>query len=219
MKIIDAQNRLVHHLAIAAFSLVVVLGMSYSGLRLGRAVGAVAFILLFLVMIIGPLVRIWPELKKIPPREFPWGIRGELGIWFTIWAIAHTLFVFSQRSWNVWGYVKGMSPWAFGAFIAVFMAIFLSAISCKKAIQFLGSESWKWIQNYFTYVIFWLTTVHVVDRALLRPGFPPQDPLYWMYLVMIGLVPLLQLVGFIKTVRENKRKEVNPEENSKKIEN
>ncbi len=207
---IDAENKLSHHILIAVLSSLFVFVIGRSDMGYGRAVGSIPFLLLFLVMIIGPIMRLWPSIAKKVPGNFPWNWRAELGIWFAIWSVAHTLLVFRARDWEVVEYITGMSPWAFGAFVAVFMAIVLAAISFKGAINFLGADSWKWIQNYFTYVIFWLSSVHVVDRALLRPGFLSDDWLHRAYLIMIVLVFGLQMAAFLKTVfihRKNKKEE------------
>jgi len=203
--VIDATNKVSHHLGIIIFSALFILIIgnleNYS-----RAVGALPFILLFFVMIIGPLMTIWPSLYQKLPGNFPYTWRAELGIWFVVWSIAHVLFVFHHRDWQVVDYLVGMSPWALGAFIAILIAIPLALTSCKRAIEFLGVDSWKWLQN-FTYVIFWLTAIHVLDRALLRPGFPSDDWLHWVYLIMFALVPILQAAGFVKTVKDNKKEE------------
>ncbi len=203
---IDAQNKLSHHIMILVLSSLFVFLVHLSGISLGRAVGAIPFVILFLVLIIGPVMEIWPGLSKKLPRGFPWTWRAELGIWFTIWSIIHILLVFSGRDWDIIGYFIGISPWALGAFVAVGMAIILSIFSFRWAISYFGAESWKWLQNYFTYVIFWLAFVHVIDRALLRPGFPSSDWLHWMYLLMLFLIPILQLVGFIKVFNRKKSK-------------
>lgn len=203
---IDAHNNISHHVVIAVLSIVSVFLMVLAGIRIGRAIAAVSFLLLFLVMVIGPVRVVFPSLKKIFPPKFPWNWRAELGIWFTVWSVVHILFVFAGRDWDIIGYITGMSPWAFGAFIAIFMAIFLSAISFQKALVYFGVEAWKWIQNYFSFVIFWLTAVHVIDRALLRPGFPSVEVLHWIYLVMVILLPVLQMAGFAKKVKKYRDK-------------
>lgn len=205
---IDAHNKISHHIVIAFFSTIIVIVMVLAGFRVSRAIAAMSFFLLFLVMVIGPVRVVFSSLKKRLPPKFPWNWRAELGIWFTIWSVIHILYVFNARDWDILGYIIDMSPWAFGAFVAVIMAIFLSAISCQKALEYIGVEAWKWIQSYFSYVIFWLTTVHVVDRALLRPGFPSADWIHWLYLAMIDLLIILQMAGFLKKVKEY-RKELN----------
>ncbi len=202
---LDARNKLSHHIIIAVFSSLLVLAMGFTELGFNRAIAAVPFFLLFLAMILGPAARIWPSLKKIPPKEFPWALRGELGIWFVVWSIVHILLVFHRRDWAVIEYITGMSPWVFGAFVAVFLGIVLAVTSSRIAIQFLGFDAWKWLQS-FAYVIFWLTVVHVVDRALLRPGFPSDDWLHWFYLIMILMVLVLHVGDFIRRVKLHRKK-------------
>ncbi len=201
---IDANNKISHHFYILIFSVSIFFLLIFLGFRTGRAIGAIPFFLLFLVMAIGPTVRIWPSLVRIPPKQFPWALRGELGIWFVVWSIVHIINIFYLRNWEIWEYIKGMSPWAFGAFVAVFMGIILAVTSSKKAINFLGFENWKWLQS-FAYVIFWLTAVHVIDRALLRPGFLSTDWLHRIYLLMIIIIPVLQITDFIKKVLKYKK--------------
>ena len=204
---IDAQNKLIPHITIGVLSVLFVYVLYLFGIRTGRAVGAIPFILLFIILIIGPLVTIWPSISKKFKGNFPMSWRGELGIWFAVWSVIHVLFVFNHREWDVLGYLLDISPWAFGALIAVVMAVILAIFSCRKGIRFLGEDSWKWLQNYFTYVIFWLVAIHVIDRALIRPGFPPTDPLHWVYLIMFFLVIILQISGFIITVKRKKQEQ------------
>jgi sulfoxide reductase heme-binding subunit YedZ len=213
---IDAQNKAFMHLTIAVTTFLVVFISWFfmvgevaftkeSILLASRPVGFIPFLLLFLVMIIGPLMKLFPVLF---PKwgDFPWNWRAELGIWFAVWSVIHMLFVFAGREWNVGAYLANISPWALGALIAVFMAIVLALISFRGAINFLGPESWKWLQNYFTYVIWWLVVIHVLNLALLRPSFPSEDWLHCLYLVMVLLVPFLQTLAFIKVVKENRKK-------------
>jgi methionine sulfoxide reductase heme-binding subunit len=194
---LDACNKLSHHLIIGFLSLVgvIIIGLTPAGFN--RSVAAIPFFLLFFTMLIGPAIRVWPRLRKVFPGELPWALRGELGIWFVVWSIIHILFVFNRRNWAVVDYVLNMSPWAFGAFVATFLGIVLAVTSSRKAINFLGFEAWKWLQS-FAYVIFWLTAVHVIDRALLRPGFPSSDWLHWTYLLMFVLIVLLHVFDFVK---------------------
>jgi len=208
---IDAQNKLSHHVVIGLLSILFVVVLGYSDMGFTRSIAAVSYIILCLVLLIGPAVKIWPSLVNLPPKEFPWGIRGELGVWFAVWAVVHVVEILWDRGFIT--YISDMSAWAFGAFVAVFMAIILAATSFKGAINFLGAEAWKWLQNYFTYVIFWLSVVHVTyDRALYRPllralardDLPYVDCLHWLYIILAVAVIILQIWAFIKTVREKK---------------
>ncbi len=200
----DTNNSLTHHLSVAIGSIVVAVllwGVGYGG---QRVVAAVPFFILFFVMIIGPLVRIRPSIRRRFSGNFPVNWRSELGIWFALWSVVHVLFVFAARDWDVVGYLVDMSPWAFGAMVAVLIAIVLAATSNNRAYDYLGPKAWKWHQSHGTYVIFWLVAVHGYDRAYLRPyeemGFPSDDPLHLLYLAMIVVVVLLHVVAFAAVV-------------------
>ena len=174
------------------------------GYDIQRVVAAVPYFLLFLVLIIGPIVRIWPSIPKRIGPGFPLNWRSELGIWFAVWSVVHLLFVFGAREWDVIGYLIDMSPWAFGALIAVIIAVVLAFTSNKKALNWMGVDAWKWHQSHGTYVIFWLVAVHIYDRAYLRPleevGFPPTDPLHRIYIIMTLAIIILQLSAFIRII-------------------
>lgn len=213
---IDAQNKLYCHLSIAIVTTLAVLVSWYfmageisltkdTVYILARPVGAIPFFLLFLVMIIGPVMKLFPVLF---PKwgDFPWNWRAELGIWFAVWSVIHMLLVFAGRDWNVGAYLANISPWALGALIATLLAVLLAGVSFRGAINYLGSDSWKWLQNYFTYVIWWLVVIHVLNIALLRPGFLSEDWLHRMYLIMVLIVPVLQTLAFIKVVRDHRKK-------------
>lgn len=202
---IDAQNKLWHHITIAILSCLFVYILYSSGARITRATGIIAFLILFLVMLIGPAMKIWPSLYNKLPGKFPYSWRAELGIWFAVWSVIHFIFLLSNKGWDFIGYVSGMSPWGIGSLIAVFMAVILAITSFKGVIDYLGPKQWKWLQNYFTYVIWWLLVLHII-WAFIRGGFPPTKTLHWIYLFFIITVPLLQFIGFIKTVKEHRKK-------------
>lgn len=206
---LDTTNRLSHHLAIAIGSIAVALLLWAVGYDSQRTVAATPFFLLFLIMIIGPSVRIWPSISSWAKGPFPVNWRAELGIWFAIWSVAHVLFVWAARDWDVIGYLVDMSPWAFGALVATIIAIVLACTSNTAVLRFMGDKAWKWHQSHGTYVVFWLTSVHIYDRAYLRPygdvGFPSTDPIHWVYLIMIAIVVILHLAAFIKIVTHYSR--------------
>ena len=200
----DTTNKLSRHLVVAIGSIAVAFLLWVVGYDLQRVVAAVSYFLLFLVMIIGPSVRIWPSVRKWTRGPFPVNWRAELGIWFAVWSVVHVLFVFGARDWDVIGYLVDMSPWAFGAFVATIIAIVLACTSNTAALRLLGPDAWKWHQSHGTYVIFWLAAVHLYDRAYLRPlddvGFPSTDPIHWVYLITVAVVVLLHLTAFVKIV-------------------
>ncbi len=197
---VDTNNELAHHVAVAVGSVVLAGVLWLAGYDGQRIVGAVPWFLLFFVMIIGPAVRIWPAIRRRFAGNFPVNWRSELGIWFAIWSVVHVLFVFWARDWDVIGYVADMSPWAFGAMVAVLLAVVLAFTSNNSAYDYLGGRAWKWHQSHGTYVIFWLVAVHGYDRAYLRPGFPSDDPIHWAYLLTIVVVVVFHVVAFVTVV-------------------
>lgn len=194
----DFRNTVLYHFVIAAVSILLVFVLYSLGINLNRATAAVAFILLFLTLIIGPIMRLWRPISEVLPWNLPWSWRGELGIWFTIMAIAHTLLVFYGRQWDIVGYIAAMRLADLVAFVAIFWALILTVTSLGRIINFLGISAWRWLHS-FAYVVFYLVGAHVINHAFLRPG-RPADWLHWSYLVAILIVIALQLVAFIKTV-------------------
>jgi len=206
---LNVKNKPTRFIGIGVGSVLLAVILWLLGYDIQRTVAAVPYVVLFLVLIIGPLVRIWPALLKRFSPGFPVSWRSELGIWFAIWSVVHILFVFSARDWDVIGYMIDMSPWAFGAFVATFIAIVLAITSNQKALKFLGVDAWKWHQSHGTYLIFWLAVVHVYDRAYRRPfrdvGFPSNDPIHWVYIIMTLTVIVLHVAAFIKIVSEYRK--------------
>lgn len=202
----DIRNKFTHHIAVLFLSLILIAALFFSGISLGRAVAGTAFILLFLTLIIGPIVKLWHPFLEVLPWDLPWSWRGELGIWFAIVSTVHMLLVFHGNQWDVIGYISGMRLSTLAGFIALFLTFILAITSFYKIIKFLGLSSWKWLQS-FAYVIFYLVGLHTINHAFLRPG-RPQDWLHWSYLIMIIVVILLQSAAFVKTVSSHRKKEL-----------
>lgn len=95
---------LVRHLSVAALALALALPFWFGRLnwdpemRLWRAVGDSSLLLLTLTLAIGPLSRFWSAAKRL----IPW--RRELGIWYGLLALAHTLLVFN--GWVRWDVMR-----------------------------------------------------------------------------------------------------------------
>lgn len=158
---------------------------------------AVPYILLVLTVVIGPLQVLWPQLRRRYRGTTLNTWRSEVGIWFVIWALVHVVLVVDARGIDIlWG-----SPWAFGATIAVVLAVVLLFTSNNRVYRFFGPKAWKWHQSHATYLIFYMLLPHIWHRAYLIPGFPTDDPLHWFYLASILLVAALHVGGFIKVVR------------------
>ena len=90
----DAKNTLRQHLIVGIFSLALIsifkflLNLSWS-----VSFARVSFFLLFLVLIIGPIMRVKKSVKNLLPDFVPISWRGELGIWFFITGLTHFIFV------------------------------------------------------------------------------------------------------------------------------
>ncbi len=146
--------------------------------RFWRATGDVGFVLLFLALVIGPLSRLWSPAKKI----IPW--RRQLGIWFALTVIVHTVSIFD--GWIQWSWLKffgfeyipqlgqlvRLEP-GFGlanliGLIALFFAICIALASTNRALRYLGPKAWKWLQNWF-FISLRATRFIMCLFILLRP--------------------------------------------------
>ncbi|WP_293028167.1 hypothetical protein [Natronococcus sp.] len=198
---VDPFNRSKHHAAVVGISLVMAALLWMAGYAPPRIIAAVPWFLLFFVMVIGPLTKIWPPITRQFSGNFPLNWRSELGIWFVIWSLVHVLAVFESMGWDVIGFVVGMSAWAFAAIVGVLIAVILALTSNNAAYQFMGPKAWKWHQSHGTYVMFWLLTVHIYDQVFTPGGALPEDPLHLLYAATVLAVVTLHVGAFIKVVR------------------
>lgn len=188
-------------------------------MRLWKAFGDGALLLLIFTLVTGPLARIWPRSAKL----LPW--RKYLGIWFGILVIIHGFLV-----WNGWarwdilrflGYefvpelnrIVRLEP-GFGlanliGVTALFLTIILMATSNERALKFLG-PSWKWI-HYSAYTIFYLSALHSGYFLYLHytlsfhKSVPPPDWFRVPFLLLVGAVLLLQTAAYVKTVKSRRK--------------
>src|SRR3989338_7297202 len=134
----DFHNTFLYHFVVASMSFLLGLVFYSAGIELGRVIAGVAFTLLFLTLIIGPLMRLWRPALEVLPWQLPWSWRGELGIWFTIISIIHMLYVFYGKQWDVMGYLVGMRLSDLVALAALFLALILTATSFGSVIKRSG---------------------------------------------------------------------------------
>ncbi|WP_136590999.1 hypothetical protein [Salinigranum halophilum] len=202
---VDPFNRGEHHAAVLVGSVVLAVFLWAAGYSFSRVVAAVPWFLLFLVLVIGPVTKIWPPINRRFKGNFPLYVRSELGIWFVMWSLAHVLLVFQFSGWDVVGFVVGMSAWAFAAIVGFLIAVILLFTSNIWAYRFMGPKAWKWHQSHGTYVMFWLLTVHIYDQTFLRGAVPIADSLHLLYVLSILIVVGLHLGAFIKVVAHYRR--------------
>ena len=191
-------------------------------MRLWKAVGDAALVLLLVTMAIGPLARLW----RAAGRLLPW--RRELGIWFAVVASVHTLLILDGWArWTVLGFfgyefvpqlgrMARMEP-GFGlsnliGVVALVWALALAATSSDLALRRLGPSAWKWLHNG-AYVVFWTVVLHVSYFLFLHytASFhkqpPPPDWFRAPFLVAALTIVALQVAAFTSTVRARRRRE------------
>ena len=190
-------------------------------MRLWRAVGDAGLILLLLALVIGPAARHWPMTAAL----VPW--RRELGIWFGIMALGHTVLILAGWArWDVqrflgYEFVPQLNRYAriepgFGlanliGLVAVGWTLVLMATSSNWAIEALGGQAWKWLQ-YGAYIVFYLVVLHTAYFLFMHytPSFhrtPPTDQNWFRFpfLIVALAVPALQISAFARTVTRQKR--------------
>lgn len=187
-------------------------------MRFWRAVGDGSFMLLFFTLAIGPVVKLWP----LAGRLIPW--RREMGIWYGLLAVGHTILIFD--GWIRWDFMRffgyefvpqferyaRLEP-GFGlsnaiGLIAIVGTLALVATSSNWAVNLLGASAWKWLQ-YGAYAVFYLVALHTFyflfihyTASFHRPI--PGDPNWFRYpfLAFALAIPILQTSAFAKTVMQ-----------------
>ncbi|QLH06229.1 ferric reductase-like transmembrane domain-containing protein [Nitrosopumilus ureiphilus] len=185
-------------------------------MRLWRAFGDVGYSLLFVVLIIGPLSKLWPRLNSL----LSW--RRETGIWFAIMASIHgILIVNGWANWDVLkflGYefvpqldrIARMEP-GFGlanviGFVAILWIAILALTSSDKAMKWLGASSWKWLHTGSN-IVFYLVAIHTAYFLFMHytesfhKSVPPQSTFTIPFIVMSIIVIVLQIVSYVKIVK------------------
>ncbi len=196
-------------------------------MRLWKAFGGGAFALLWFTVFIGPASLLWKPLMRL----ISW--RREAGIWFAIIIAVHTYLILDGWArWSVAGffgfqYIQELGMYVrvepgFGlantmGLVAVILALILAATSSDRAVNYLGVSSWKWLHS-FAYVIFYLGALHVLYFAFIHyvpslakllsgaPAMYPVNPLRFVYVFAFASVFIVQMVGFIKTLKKHSKK-------------
>ena len=206
----DTRNTFIQHLFVGIFAL----GLTYIfntllNVEWSTAFGRVSFILLFLTLLIGPVMKLRSPVKASSPLEIPWTWRGELGIWFFLMGLVHFIIVWSERPFAELIRIGG-SGFALAnlmGLVALLLALLLTAASFQKVILYLGIESWKWLHS-MTYVVFYLISGHYIYFQFFSTyGEVGPDWFGYMAVFMTLLIILLQFTAFIKIVAKNHQKQ------------
>lgn len=192
-------------------------------MRLWRAVGDASVMLLFAALAIGPLARIRSGFASAL------GWRRELGVWSAVLAALHALLILNGWArWDVlrflgYEFVPEAGRWVrlepgFGlanvvGLVALAWAVLLAATSADRAVALLGPSGWKWLHGG-AYVLFYLTVLHAGYFLFLHYQLsfhrapPPPDWFRFPFLGLSLVIPALQAVAFVRTVR--RRRSVRP---------
>jgi DMSO/TMAO reductase YedYZ heme-binding membrane subunit len=167
-----------------------------------------SFVLLCLVLMLGPGARFVPRLR----RFVPWG--RELGIGMFVTASLHvvilvgpaeTLFSFRdlrEAFFGLYGFVAADDLWSAANWVGLFAlgyALVLAATS-NDFSQRLLRRGWKFTQRQ-TYTLFVLVWLHTAAFLVDLDRFPRAFTWFW---VLTILVVLAQTSGFVHTVRSTR---------------
>ncbi len=196
----DARNTPIQHLIVGIFTITLVCVFKFLfELPLSTSLARASFILLLLILVIGPTMKLRKPTNASSPFVIPWSWRGELGIWFTLAALTHLLVTLTNNSFSdlikIGGGGFGLAN--FIGLVALFWALLLTVTSFERVIVFLGVESWKWLHS-LTYVIFYLVSAHFIYFQFFSTyGKIGPDWFGYTALFAVMIVITLQLTAFV----------------------
>ena len=190
-------------------------------MRIWRAFGDAAVVLLFVSLALGPVSRLW----RPGVRLLRW--RRETGVWCAVASLVHAALVL--HGWARWSverlvgfeFVPQLNRTArlepgFGlanlmGLVALAWLLILAVTSSDRAVRALGPAAWKWLQTG-AYVVFYLSVLHAGYFLFLHYSLSfhkPPAPSNWFRwpLVVMGLtVVALQFAAFARTAVRKKRR-------------
>lgn len=219
------------HLVMGALTALLVAGFWASrpewspDMRLWRAVGDAAIVLLFGSLALGPAARLSFRLG----RGLSW--RRQVGVWAALSAVVHALLILN--GWARWsvrrllgyefipdlGREVRLEP-GFGlanmvGLVALGWMLMLLATSSDRALRFLGPAAWKWL-HHGAYVVFYLVILHATYYLFIHytPSFhraPVPDNWFRVPLLVLGAAVLaLQWAAFTRTVTRRRSRSPDP---------
>ena len=204
----DSKNHPIQHLIVGTISLALVSIFHFLlEIPWSTSFGRTSYILLFLVLIIGPVMRLKKPAKSSSPFITPWSWRGELGIYFALAALTHFIILLFKRSF--FDLIKiGGSGYSLAnslGLVALFFALLLTATSSRKAIIFMGIKSWKWLHS-LTYVIFYLASMHFIYFQFFSTyGEVGPDWFGYTAATMAITVIAIQFIAFTMAIKKHRK--------------
>ncbi|WP_298458504.1 ferric reductase-like transmembrane domain-containing protein [uncultured Cellulomonas sp.] len=185
-------------------------------MRLWRAVGDAAIVLLFGSLALGPAAR----LSVVAARGLRW--QRQVGIWTALAALLHSLLV--NDGWATWsvqrllgyefipalGREARLEP-GFGlanlvGLVAGGWLLVLLATSSDRAVRWLGPRGWKWLHGGSN-VVFYLVVLHsgyflfIHYTASFHRTVPDENWFRFSMLALAAAVLVLKWAAFGRTVR------------------
>jgi DMSO/TMAO reductase YedYZ heme-binding membrane subunit len=161
-----------------------------------------SFALLCLVLVLGPVARFVPRVRRV----VPWG--RELGIAMFVTAGLHVVMLLGW-SWDGLRHFFGSDGYFDGdtvgtaanwvGLVALGYALVLAATSNKISQRRLG-RGWKFVQRQ-AYTLFVLTWLHTAGWILIDGHGQSFIPWFWGFTLMAVVA---QFSGFIHTVRSSR---------------
>lgn len=223
---IDARRRWPRHIALAAVTagLVAFFWAFRSNwvaeMRLWKAMGDAAYVLLLAALTLGPLAKLIPSTR-------PWlRWRRQIGIWFAITATVHGVLVIN--GWARWslrrflgyefipqlGREARLEP-GFGlanliGVTALILALILAATSSDAAMRLLGRPAWTWLHRLSETILLlsllhgsYFLFIHFTESFHKEP--PPNLDWFRLPFLVAGLgVLALQAVAFTLATRNDR---------------
>ena len=194
-------------------------------MRLWRAVGDAAFVLLALALASGPLATLWSPARRLLAWRRSFGVMAALVaalhaylVWdgWALWSLRR-LFGFQDLS-EAGGPDDVLVDPGFGlanlvGIVALAWALLIAATSSDHALRLLGQRSWKFVQR-FAYVVFYLTGLHAayflflhyelgLVNLVFRKAVPDPNWFQAPFVLIVAAVLALQAAAFVHQVRRD----------------
>ena len=175
-----------------------------------RAFADVSLLYLALIILFGPLSRLFTVLRKL----IPW--RRMVGIWAALTAFAHVFIIFN--GWIEWNFARlffiftpvggdwiihpGFALANTIGIVGLIYFLLLLATSNDKSETLLGLKAWKYVQNKAT-TLYLLVVLHTFYFLFLHF----TDHTNWVripFIIVVSIILLFHIVAFFFTVKREK---------------